>query len=1080
MPGLREEGHTSMLKENTPGEVQELRIYLLGGFRVMVGERAITEWRLRKAKSLVKMLALAPDHRYHREQLLDQLWPDLEPEAALNNLHRVVHTARSILEPQLASLRNSAYLHAQDDVLSLSPSLPVWIDVEQFELARSAIREAQEPALYQSALALYSGDLLPEDRYEDWTIRRREQLRQSYLALLSDLGRVYIARQEHHAAIETLQKLVAEEPTLEEAHLELIRYSLETGQRYQALRQYQQLRDALRRDLDAEPSIPAQRLYRDIQAGRIAQEQEQAHPAAPVLDGVQELSISHQDVEKDGQAQEQQEQADRPTNLPHALTSFVGRGDEMGEIRRLLTQTRLITLTGVGGSGKTRLAIHTAATLAEMYSDGVWLVELAALTDPSLVPQEVATALDVRETAARSLVEGLIEALRSKRILLLLDNCEHLVDACAELAETLLQACRHLRILATSRQALGVMGEVAWQTPSLAAPHPEHLPPFEHLPGYDAVRLFLERVATSRPGVALTPANASSVVQICHRLDGIPLALELAAVRVKALSVEQIAARLDNTLALLVTGNRAALPRQQTLQATIDWSFALLNEEEQTLFRRLSVFAGWWSLEAAEGICAGENVAAARVLGLLDQLVNKSLVVAEEHDGRMRYRLLEVLRQYGAEKLASAGETSLVRERHARWYLAMDEGGKARLEGPEQGEWMEVLEGAHDNLRVALRWALDKDDAEYGLRLGSAVWRFWQVRGYLSEGRKWFGALLAMHQGKMESLRMQRAQALLGAGVLAMDQGDFQYARGLYEESLALYRQLQEKAGITRALNNLGIVVENLGEFQQAVLLYEESLELARESGDQDVLARALNNLGVVTYHMGDYQRAEELYQESLAIMRALDNKLGVIVALNNVSEAACRQGDYQRAVVTYKEGLAQAQRLGFKTAIAFFLGGLAETAAGLRQTARSVRLWGASDTLRTEIGAPLEPADLERYQQAVTHIRAMLGEEAFGELWEAGRAMPLDQAVLYALSEEPSGAEMPSPAKSSALLSQREWQIAKLIAEGRTNREIADTLAIAQRTVDTHVGHMLSKLGFSSRAQISGWIVEEQQLRPA
>jgi predicted ATPase/DNA-binding SARP family transcriptional activator/DNA-binding CsgD family transcriptional regulator len=1087
-----------MSRDTAAGEVQGLRIYLLGGFRVMVGQRAIAEaeWRLRKAKSLVKMLALASDHRYHREQLLEQLWPDIEPEAALNNLHRVIHTARHVLEPHLGPLQPSAYLRFQDDVLKLSPSLPLWIDVEQFEAARSAIRNAQEPVPYLAALELYTGDLLPEDRYEDWAIRRRERTRQSYITLLAELAQIYETRKEYNAAIEALQKLVAEEPTLEEAHLNLMRLYAGMGQRYQALRQYQQLRDALSRELDAEPAMAVQRLYQDIRSGHLAPQQEQS--PIRIQEGAKATPPAHFVEEQTGQP------AARHTNLPHALTSFIGREQEIAEIGRLLMQTRLMTLTGSGGSGKTRLALEATATLSEKFVDGIWLVELAALTDASFVPEAVATALDVRETSDRPLLEQLVEALRSKRMLLLFDNCEHLVDACARLADVLLRACPHLTILATSRQALGLIGEITWRVPALAAPDPDRLPPFEHLLRYDAVRLFLDRASTSRPDFALTPQNGMAVVQICRRLDGIPLAIELAAVRVKVLTVEQLAARLDDALALLVAGSRTAQQRQRTLRATCDWSYALLSEREQALFRRLSVFAGGWRLEAAEQICAapypsllsstetsearGEST---QVFDLLAQLVDKSLVVMVEREGQARYTLLDILRQYGAEQLTIAGEVHAVRRQHLEWHLALAEIAEPDLSGPNQAVWLQRFEMEHDNLRAALSWANESGERDYGLRLAGALWSFWSMRGHISEGRRWLEAALAADrtqpEDRNESRMAVRAKAFRGASVLAHQQADFERAAVLAEESLVCYRTLGDVLGGARALNNLGIIALKQGDYSRAATLCQESLALAREARNEPLIAIVLNNLGVLAADQRDYSRAVLLYEESLAQYRKLGDGFGSAMTLLNLGEMALSQGDYLKATPLYHDGLVLARENGSKELIPYGLEGLAgaaaaqSTASGYAdagQTStesllRSARLWGAAQGFRIAINNPLPPVDAANHERRVAAARAQCDPTAFTRAWDEGYAMPIENAVVeaLALSAPPTPVsipEEPSPPDSFNHLTPREREVAALIAAGHTNREIAAKLVISERTVDTHVARILAKLKLTSRTQIT------------
>jgi predicted ATPase/class 3 adenylate cyclase len=437
-------------------------------------------------------------------------------------------------------------------------------------------------------------------------------------------------------------------------------------------------------------------------------------------------------------------------NLPAQWTRFIGREQAMAEVKRLLTGSRLLTLTGVGGSGKTRLALQVAADLLEEYADGVWLVELASLADPALVPRIVAATLGLREDPGRSPTQTLLEHLRRRAVLLLLDNCEHLLLACAQLAEDVLRGCPQLRLLATSREGLGIMGEQTYVVPSLSLPDPRQLPPLDRLQEFEAVQLFADRAALSRPAFAVTPGNAGAVAQVCHRLDGIPLAIELAA-RVKVLPVEQLAERIDEMYRLLTRGSRTALPRQQTLRALIDWSYDLLSEKERALLRRMSVFAGGWTLAAAEAVCAGDGIAAVEMLGLLAQLVEKSLVQPEEPGscaergcGEVRYRLLETVRQYARERLLEVGEAAAVRGQHRDWCLSLAERAEPMLTGPEQDEWHERLEREHDNLRAALEWCVESGEAEAGLRLAGALWWFWQVGGYLGEGRERLEKLLAL------------------------------------------------------------------------------------------------------------------------------------------------------------------------------------------------------------------------------------------------------------------------------------------------------------------------------------------------
>jgi DNA-binding SARP family transcriptional activator len=503
-----------------------VRVWLLGGFKVSVENRTIEEdtWRLRKAANLVKLLALSPSHRLHREQVMEALWPDLGTDAASNNLRGTVHTARDILEPNRAA--NSRYLDLQEQQLTLCPHERLWVDIEAFEAAATA-RRAKDPAAYRPAVELYAGELLPEDRYEEWAEGRREELRRLYLALLVGLADRYEERGEHEAAVEALRRVTTVDPTQEEAHAGLIRLYALSDRRAHALAQYELLRKALSERLGTEPSASTRRLRDEIAAGRFP-------PSEPAPSAV------------DAPAIEEPLDAGRH-NLPAPRSSFIGRERELREVKRDLAMTRLLTLTGAGGCGKTRLALEVARDLVGAYHDGVWLVELAPLSEGALVAQAVAAALGVQEQPERSLTDTLVDFLRTKRALLVLDNCEHLVDAVARLADTLLNSSLHLKVLATSRESLNVEGELNWLVPSLSAPSLWAAPTVEELAGYESVRLFVERARHRNPALSFTSENADAVAKICGWLDGIPLAIELAAARV-GLSVEQIATRLDDSL----------------------------------------------------------------------------------------------------------------------------------------------------------------------------------------------------------------------------------------------------------------------------------------------------------------------------------------------------------------------------------------------------------------------------------------------------------------------------------------------------------------------------------------------------
>jgi predicted ATPase/Tfp pilus assembly protein PilF len=728
-----------------------------------------------------------------------------------------------------------------------------------------------------------------------------------------------------------------------------------------------------------------------------------------------------------------------PNNLPQQATSFIGRDQALEELQRLLARTRLLTLTGSGGCGKTRLSLQLAADALEQFPDGAWFAELAPLSDPGLVPQTVATVLGLMEEAGKPISQTLTEHLKDKRLLLLLDNCEHLLDVCAKLADALLRQCPGVQMLASSREALGIGGEQTYRVPSLSLPDPKQAHTPVSVAPFEAVQLFTERALLARPDFQVTTQNAATLASICYRLDGIPLAIELAAARVRLLSVEEINHKLDQRFRLLTGGSRTALPRQQTLRSLIDWSYNLLHDAEQLLLQRLSVFAGGWTLAAAEQICAGEGVEDWEALDLLTSLADKSLVVVEQNDGHSRYRLLETVRQYARERLLESGGGEAVRVRHRDYFLTLAEEAEPKLLAAEQAEWLRRLEEEHENLRAGLDWSLAEAESGVGLRLCGALYRFWWARGYLSEGRKWCARILAKegsaertlerakalhgagalgyHQGDYpgaralgeESLAIRRqlgdrkgiAASLNNLGLVACDQGDYPAARALYEESLAIKRELGDRVGIANSLNNLGNVAYDQAELAFARALYEESLTIARELGDREGVARVLGNLGNVAMHQRDFASAQALHEESLTIKRELGHRQRIAGSLNSLGNLALDQSDFVSARALYQEGLAIGHELGDRRGIAESLEGLAAMLVALGSSLRAARIWGAAERLRTEVGAPLSPKDRPRYDRRVEAARAAPGDAAwFDHAWQEGRALTLEQAIALALEE--------------------------------------------------------------------------------
>jgi non-specific serine/threonine protein kinase len=657
------------------------------------------------------------------------------------------------------------------------------------------------------------------------------------------------------------------------------------------------------------------------------------------------------------------------------LGAFVGRERDLREVGEGLASARLATLTGIGGIGKTRLAIRVAEECAWEYADGTWFVDLAPLSDAALVPQAVARVLQVHETPGVPLTETLQEALGTRQLLLVLDNCEHLIDACARLADALLSACPHLRILATSRQPLGLTGETVWPVSPLSLP--ESAAPetgrwsSQALLKFAAIQLFVERAAAACPGFALRDNNAAAIVQVCRRLEGIPLAIELAVARSRALPIEQIAARLDDRFRLLTGGSRAALPRQQTLRATMDWSYDLLSERERMLMRRLSVFAGGWTLEAAQAVCDGAFVPEWELLELLISLVEKSLVVYEEKEAGPRYWLLETVRQYFGERLLEAGEGDTTRGRHLEYFLTLAEEAERQLISARQGEWLDRLETELDNLRAALAFSSSVASCqlpvvsggaseraslttgnwqlatEMGLRLAGALWRFWSVRGYLTEGRERLAQALASAPEPTAG----RAKALGTAGSLAYRQADYQNARSLQEESLAIRRELGDRPGMATSLRNLGLIAHSQGDYDAARSLHQESLAIGRELGSRWVIAASLNDLGSIANWQEDYAVARLLYEESLAIRRALGDRLGVADSLRNLGSVTSEQGDHAAARSLYEESLAIRRELGDRPGIAASLRDLGSVAYLQGELGIARSLHEESLAIRHELG---------------------------------------------------------------------------------------------------------------------------------
>jgi predicted ATPase/predicted Ser/Thr protein kinase len=743
----------------------------------------------------------------------------------------------------------------------------------------------------------------------------------------------------------------------------------------------------------------------------------------------------------------------RPSNLPVPRTAFVGRDKELAAAKGLLLRrdVRLLTVTGPGGIGKSRLALEVARDTAEHFPSGVYFVSLAAVSDPSLITFAIAQTLGVRETGGQPHLETLKEYLQNSLrapTLLLLDNFEHLVAAAPMLAE-LLALAPSLKILVTSRAALHVYDEHEFPVPSLALPDSKSLPPLEALSQYSAIALFIQRATAVKPDFEFTEDNAPAVAEICARLDGLPLAIELAAARLKLLPPSAMRTRLASRLQLLTGGARDLPARQQTLRQTIDWSYDLLSAPEQKLFRRLSVFLGGCTLEAVESVCDTKKDLGLDVLEGMASMVDKSLVQQiEQAEGEPRFVMLETIREYGLEKMATSGEEPLTRRAHAAYCLVLAEEGAAKDSGANQTEWLDRFEVEHDNFRTALEWLTKTDDAEWGLRLGTALFRFWEMREYLTEGRDWLGKLLKL--GGAAGPTKTRLRALFAAGVLAGEQGDYIFAdalikesseiarqledkrsiaiasnalavnardrgdiaasRALFEESLVLWRELRDPLAVARALSNLANVVKLQGDYTHARSLHQECLSIFRELGDKTGIAWALNHQGDVLRDQGDSVAARSLYEQSLATFRELGDRWGIAGSLADLGNLARAERDYRTADSLYRESMRVFQELEHKRGIARLLECFACSAASQSEPERSLRLAGAAAALRQSLGAPLTPAEQAKLERSLEPARQELTTTAGGTAWLEGWVMPVEKAIEEVLTPaSSSGSCQPS-----------------------------------------------------------------------
>ncbi len=980
----------------------QLRTYLLGSFQVTRNTQPVTGFESDKMRALLAYLLIETDRPHRREALAALLWPDQMDMAARQSLRQALYVLRRILSsagPSSGERTDASDAPGPDpgpllvtrQTVQFNPAHDTWCDVVRFKQLLAACDAHQRQSGHpdhcaecieraHQATALYRGDFLQgvhladNEAFEEWMLLERETHHRRMLHAIERLADYYEEVGEHEQALHFAVWQLKLEPWREEAHRQAMRLLSRTGQRSAALAQYEACRQTLAAELGLEPARETTALYERIRDAETEPRGDIGRPPERLVGG--------------------------GAFFPRAATPLIGREAEVTAVveQLLRDDVRLLTVTGPGGTGKTRIALQAAADLHPQFAQGACFVNLAPISDPGLVATAIAGALGVKERPDQTVADGLIAHLQGQQALLLLDNFEQVVDA-APLIAQLIQATSGVKVLITSRVALRLRGAHEFPVPPMALPDRQRLPVLERLTGYEGIRLFAERAAALKPGFAVTNDNAAAIVEICHRLDGLPLAIELAAARIKVLPPQAMLTRLQSRLALVAGKDRDVPTRQQTLRNTLDWSYNLLNAAEKALFRRLAAFQGGRTLEAIQTVCAPFDPDLDPLDGV-EALISASLLQQREgQDAEGRFWMLETIHEYAGEKLRESGEEAALRRRHARYFMAFAEQAAPRLKQEDQVRWLEQLEAENDNLRAAFRWARecgeagDSEAAETGLRLAIALERFWQVRVYLRAGlEQTLGILTLGRPGGAV-----RATALRVAASLADVLGDYPTAHALLEESLQIWRALGDTQNLVETLHSLGIVLYNHGDYMQARAIYEESLGLDQAAGDRKT---ALHHLGLVVYEQGEFTAAGALWEEALALERALGDTRRVALMLADLGLVAYEQGDYALALARHTESLTIRRVLGAKLGIAYSLEGLALLYRAMNNPAKAARLWGASQALRDAIGTPVPPIEYTRYTRDQATVRTQLGAEVFDRACAEGRAMTTDQAIAYALEE--------------------------------------------------------------------------------
>jgi non-specific serine/threonine protein kinase len=959
-----------------------LKIRLLGQFDLKRNGVSI-EVPSRSAQSLIAYLVLNTGISHRREKLAGLFWPDTTEANARSYLRKALWQARKSLAADTKS--GKEYLLVDDISISFNPNANYLLDADSLGGKPTEAISIEELI---DAVSAYKGELLP-GFYDEWVTLERERLRSAFDQKMNLLISCLIDREQWEQVVYWSEHWIALGEAPEPAFQALMVSHAKVGDMAKVATTYDRCAQTLQDELGVELSEQTKELFEQLHNGKAFPGQSSSITTAFKTDPSKIDSSPPERVDR------------RISNIPIPLTSFIGREAEIKEIKRLLIEYRLLTLAGAGGSGKTRLAIQVASKMQSMFKDGIWWIDLSVLVDPDLVPQAAAKVLNVRETQNQTLRDTLTYTLHSRQILLVFDCCEHLLDASAQLAEHLLISCPDLKILATSREVLGVAGERIFQVPTLSSPDPNQVNQTD-FHAFDAVRLFVERAATMKSDFALTNLNAMAIGQLCYGLDGIPLAIELAAARVQVLKVEQIAARLDDRFQLLTGGSRTALPRHQTLRATIDWSYELLSDSERMMLQRLSVFTGGWSADSAETVCTGGEIQKENVLDLLSLLAGKSLVLAERNPGeQVRYRMLETIREYSKEKLIDSGEEVAIRNRHLEYFVMFAEQAEPQLFKPDQVSWLNKLEAEHENLRAAAAWSLESKKSTSALRLVGALSWFWSTRGHYREARELSSQILS------SPITMERtsarAKALSIAGLVQWVLGSKADVRPLLEEALEIATEIGDHSNIAWSRVFLGTAISTHGDYREGLSLIEQGLEESRALGSagQYGVGFALAFLGDGAFYQGDYERAQELYENSVDVLREVQDNNFLAYALRGLAHTTRYLGDLAKATEGYQESLSLNTNLGHKQGVAACVSGLACIALAQGETLTAVKLFSAVNKQLERLGVSLLPSDTVEFEKNVALTRDQIGERAFSAAWTEGHDMTIEQAITLALRRE-------------------------------------------------------------------------------